>query len=66
MYLGTLIMIFGIPLALGSWWGLATIIPITLVIVRRVRDEEKLLARNLTGYLEYQDQVRYRLLSFVW
>jgi protein-S-isoprenylcysteine O-methyltransferase Ste14 len=66
MYLGALIMIFGIPLALGSWWGLATIAPITLVIVRRVRDEEKLLARNLTGYLAYRVHVRYRLLPFVW
>jgi protein-S-isoprenylcysteine O-methyltransferase Ste14 len=66
MYLGALIMILGIPLALGSWWGLATIVPITLVIVRRVRDEEKLLAGNLPGYLEYRDQVRYRLLPFVW
>lgn len=66
MYVGALIMLFGIPLALGSWWGTATIIPMTLVIVRRVCDEEELLTRDLTGYREYRDQVRYRLLPFVW
>jgi len=59
-------MIFGIPLALGSWWGTATVVPMTLVIVRRVRDEEELLTRDLTGNREYRDQVRYRLLPFVW
>ena len=66
MYVGALIMSFGIPLALGSWWGTATIVPMMLVIVRRVRDEEELLIRDLTGYREYRDQVRYRLLPFVW
>ena len=66
MYIGALIMIFGIPLALGSWWGMATIVPMTLVIVRRVRDEEELLTRELTGYREYRNQVGYRLLPFLW
>lgn len=66
MYVGALIMTFGIPLALGSWWGTATIVPMTLVIARRVRDEEELLTRNLVGYREYRDQVRYRLLPFIW
>jgi protein-S-isoprenylcysteine O-methyltransferase Ste14 len=59
-------MILGVPLALGSWWGEATIVPMTWVIVRRVRDEEELLSRDLTGYREYREQVRYRLLPFVW
>jgi protein-S-isoprenylcysteine O-methyltransferase Ste14 len=66
MYVGALIMIFGIPPALGSWWGTAMIVPMTLVIVRRVRDEEELLTRELTGYPEYRNHVRYRLLPFVW
>ena len=66
MYVGALTMVLGIPLALGSWWGMATIAPMTLVIVRRVCDEEELLTRDLIGYREYRDQVRYRLLPFVW
>jgi protein-S-isoprenylcysteine O-methyltransferase Ste14 len=66
MYVGALIMILGIPLALGSWWGTGTIVPMTLVIVRRVRDEEELLTGDLRGYREYRDRVRYRLLPLVW
>jgi protein-S-isoprenylcysteine O-methyltransferase Ste14 len=66
MYAGALIMMLGVPPALGSWWGLTAIVPMVSVIVRRVREEEELLTRNLAGYLEYRNQVRYRLLPFVW
>jgi protein-S-isoprenylcysteine O-methyltransferase Ste14 len=66
MYVGALIMLFGVPLALGSWWGLLTIIPIALVIVWRLLDEERFLARSLPGYTEYREKVRYRLVPLVW
>ena len=66
MYAGAVIMLLGVPLALGSWWGLFTIVPITLVIVWRLLDEEKFLARNLLGYSEYRDRVKYRLAPFIW
>ncbi len=66
MYIGALIMLAGVPLALGSWWGLFTIIPITLVTMWRLLDEEKFLAKNLAGYSEYQSKVRWRLLPFIW
>jgi protein-S-isoprenylcysteine O-methyltransferase Ste14 len=66
MYFGWLVTFAGVPLALGSWWGLFTIIPITLVIVWRLLDEETFLAGNLPGYSEYQNRVRYRLFPFVW
>jgi len=66
MYIGALVMLLGIPLALGSWWGLLTIIPMTLVIVWRLLEEEKFLAKNLSGYPEYQSKVKYRLLPFAW
>jgi protein-S-isoprenylcysteine O-methyltransferase Ste14 len=66
MYSGSLIMLLGVPLALGSWWGLLTFIPLTLAIIWRLLDEEKFLAANLPGYLQYQDQVRYRLVPLVW
>jgi len=66
MYFGALVMLAGVPLALGSWWGLFTAIPITLVIVWRLLDEERFLATNLPGYSEYRDKVRYRLLPFIW
>jgi protein-S-isoprenylcysteine O-methyltransferase Ste14 len=66
MYSGALVMLLGIPLALGSWWGLLTVIPITAVLVWRLLEEEKFLARNLTGYSEYQNKVRFHLLPFTW
>jgi protein-S-isoprenylcysteine O-methyltransferase Ste14 len=66
MYLGWLVTFSGVPLALGSWWGLFTIIPVALVIVWRLLDEETFLAGNLPGYSEYQNRVRYRLAPFIW
>ena len=66
MYTGALVMLLGIPLALGSWWGLFMIIPITLVIVWRLVEEEKFLAKNLSGYSDYRNKVTYRLLPLIW
>jgi protein-S-isoprenylcysteine O-methyltransferase Ste14 len=66
MYTGWLVTFLGVPLALGSWWGLFTIIPITLVIAWRLLDEETFLAKNLPGYSEYRNRVRYRLVPFIW
>ena len=66
MYIGALVMLIGVPLALGSWWGLITIVPMVLVLVARLLDEEKFLAKNLAGYSEYQSKVRYHLLPLIW
>jgi protein-S-isoprenylcysteine O-methyltransferase Ste14 len=66
MYTGALLLLLGTPLALGSWWGILALIPITLVIVWRLLDEERFLAKNLAGYVEYKNKVIYRLLPFIW
>jgi protein-S-isoprenylcysteine O-methyltransferase Ste14 len=66
MYAGNLILMLGIPLALGSYWGLLLIIPGLLVLVFRILDEEKLLGQELTGYREYTQRVHYRLVPYVW
>jgi protein-S-isoprenylcysteine O-methyltransferase Ste14 len=66
MYVGALVMLVGVPLALGSYWGLIAIVPMTLVLVLRLLDEEKFLAKNLAGYSEYQSRVRYHLLPLIW
>jgi protein-S-isoprenylcysteine O-methyltransferase Ste14 len=66
MYVGVLIMMIGIPLALDSWWGLA-IIALTLpVLILRILDEEKMLKKDLPGYTEYTQKVRYRLAPYLW
>jgi protein-S-isoprenylcysteine O-methyltransferase Ste14 len=66
MYSGALVMLFGTPLALGSWWGLLLMVPMTLVLVLRLLDEERFLAKNLPGYTEYCQRVRYRLVPYIW
>ena len=66
MYAGGLILMVGIPLALGSYWGLLILIVGLLVLIFRILDEEKMLNQELAGYSEYAQQVRYRLMPFVW
>jgi protein-S-isoprenylcysteine O-methyltransferase Ste14 len=66
MYVGNVIMMIGIPLALGSYWGLLFVVPGVAVLVFRILDEEKLLTQDLPGYREYAQHVRYRLVPNVW
>ena len=66
MYAGALVMLLGIPIALGSWWGVLVIVAMLPALVWRLIDEERFLARNLSGYVEYQDKTRYRLIPRVW
>jgi protein-S-isoprenylcysteine O-methyltransferase Ste14 len=66
MYVGVLIMMTGVPLALGSWWGLVVLAVVVPVLIWRILDEEKLLAKELPGYQEYEQKVRYRLVPYLW
>jgi protein-S-isoprenylcysteine O-methyltransferase Ste14 len=66
MYFGNLIMMIGVPLALGSYWGLVFIIPGLIVLGLRIGDEEALLRQELGGYREYTQKVHYRLVPYVW
>jgi protein-S-isoprenylcysteine O-methyltransferase Ste14 len=66
MYAGALVMIAGIPLALGSWWGLIPAALLVPVLVWRLLREETFLAANLPGYDAYRDRVRHRLAPILW
>ena len=66
MYTGNVITILGFPLALGSYWGLLPVIPGVLMLILRIRDEEKLLIEQLEGYREYAQKSRYRLVPLMW
>lgn len=66
MYFGTVIMMVGIPLALGSYWGLLLVIPGVILLVVRIIDEEKMLTVELAGYRDYMQKVRYRLAPLLW
>ena len=66
MYMGALFYLTGIPLSLGSLWGLIAVVVIIPALIWRIFDEEKFLAINLPGYTEYQNKVVYRLVPFTW
>jgi len=66
MYAGALILIAGIPLALGSWFGLIAAALLVPVIVWRLTREEAFLAANLAGYGAYRGRVRHRLAPLFW
>jgi protein-S-isoprenylcysteine O-methyltransferase Ste14 len=53
-------------ISLGSYWGLVFMLPGLVVLALRIRDEEGLLERELRGYSEYEQQVHYRLVPYVW
>ncbi len=66
MYLATLLMFLPIPLILGSFWGVLPFAIYPAVIIVRIRNEEEVLCAQLAGYEEYRNQVKYRLLPFIW
>jgi protein-S-isoprenylcysteine O-methyltransferase Ste14 len=66
MYMGALFVLAGMPLSLGSLWGLASIVLIMPALIWRLLGEEKFLVKNLPGYSEYQNTVRHRLVPFIW
>ena len=66
MYVGVLIMTFGVPLALGSWWGLLLALLMLPILIVRILDEEKMLFGELEGYDAYGRNVRYRLVPGMW
>jgi protein-S-isoprenylcysteine O-methyltransferase Ste14 len=66
MYAGALLYLLGMPLALGSYWGLLMLVPMTAAVLWRLFDEEARLARGLPGYAEYQRSVRWRLIPGIF
>jgi len=66
MYFGVLVMLIGVPLALGSCWGLVLVAVDAVLFATRIFDEEKALTEELTGYREYTQKVHSRLVPHVW
>lgn len=65
-YVGYIIMSFATPLALGSLWSLIFSGIITIILIIRTALEDKTLSKELNGYAEYSEVVRYRLIPFIW
>jgi protein-S-isoprenylcysteine O-methyltransferase Ste14 len=66
MYAGAGLLFFGVPMLLGSAYGLALAPAWYLLLALRIPLEERVLRENLAGYDEYARRVRYRLLPGVW
>ncbi len=66
MYVALLVLYLASPVALGSWWAIIPAILYVPMLVARIRNEEEVLLRELPGYEEYRERVRYRLLPLVW
>lgn len=66
MYSATVLMFVSIPLVLGSWIGFVIFLAYPLLLVKRIRNEEKVLEAGLDGYKEYKEKVKYRMIPFVW
>jgi protein-S-isoprenylcysteine O-methyltransferase Ste14 len=66
MYASALCLFIGVPLLLGSWWGLALSTLLVLAIAWRAVGEERVLRAELSGYADYAARVRYRFIPLVW
>ena len=66
MYSATILLFLMIPLVLGSWYALIAYAFYPLIIIIRLKDEEALLTKELSGYSQYKQKVKYRLIPFVW
>jgi protein-S-isoprenylcysteine O-methyltransferase Ste14 len=66
MYAGAILWLLGAPLMLGSLWGVAAVPLIAAALGWRAVGEERMLRRELTGYDDYAQRVRYRLIPGVW
>ena len=66
MYIVTILLFLSIPLILGSIISFIIFLMYPFIIIKRIRNEEKVLERDLEGYIEYEKKVKYRLIPFIW
>lgn len=66
MYSGATLLYLSAPLVLGSWYALLPAVVVPLLLIMRIKNEEKVLSEGLKGYGEYMKKVRYRLIPYIW
>ena len=66
MYSATIILFLTMPLVLGSLIAFLVFLPYPIMIIKRLKNEEQVLSKELTGYTEYRKKVRYRLIPYIW
>ena len=66
MYMTTVFMFLSIPIILGSWYSFIIFLFYPVLMVARIKNEEKVLSNGLIGYNEYKEKVKYRMIPFIW
>ncbi len=66
MYLATILMFLSIPLILGSLFAFIIFLIYPVIIAVRIKNEEKVLSEELSGYEEYKKKVKYRIIPYIW
>jgi len=66
MYAATLLLFLSMPLVLASPWSFAIMLLYIPIIALRIRNEEQVLERELKGYTEYKQRIRYKVIPFIW
>ena len=66
MYTATILLYLAMPIVLGSWIAFVIMLCYPVIIIFRIRNEEKVLEQGLAGYKEYKQKVKYRLIPFIW
>ena len=66
MYSATLLLFLSIPLVLGSIYSFVIFLAYPFIIAKRIKHEEEFLEKELNGYKEYKQKVKYRLIPFIW
>ena len=66
MYSSTILLFLSMPLVLGSLFAFVIFLVYPIIIAKRIRNEEQVLERGLTGYSEYKNKVKYKVIPFIW
>lgn len=66
MYSATLLLFLSMPLVLGSIYAFLIFLAYPFIIAKRIKDEEEFLEKELEGYSQYKQKVKYRLIPFIW
>ena len=66
MDFAVVLLFWSMPLVIGSFYSFIIMLPFPLLLISRIKDEEKILEDGLPGYKEYEQKVKYHLFPFIW
>ena len=66
MYFATVLLFLAMPLVLGSVYSFLIFLVYPFIIAKRIKNEEEVLEKDLEGYAEYKQKVKYRMIPFIW